>query len=184
VAEKDAAPRIRDHLRAVKVGEAVEERLRSLREKAVVEVLLQPWRVRAAVKTLLVVEDDPDIQEYCRLLLAGLGARVVVASDGREALAVIDAGGPVDLILLDVILPGMGGEEFLRELRLRRGLGVPVVVCSVEERLVEPLRRVGEIQGVFRKGDPGSALLALVRARLGSAPGPAGGAQPASATGA
>jgi len=117
-------------------------------------------------KTLLIVEDDGDIQDYYQILLADLGLRMIRAFNGREGLAVVDAGTPIDLILLDIVLPEMGGEEFFRALRVQRGLATPVIVCSVDEKLVEPLRGVGPVQGVFLKGDPGSALVEQIKALL------------------
>lgn len=121
------------------------------------------------MKTLLIVEDDTDIQDYYQILLAELGVKTIRCYNGREGLAVIDAGTPVDLVLLDIVLPEMGGEEFFRELRVKRGSPLPVIVCSVDEKLVEPLRGIGAVQGTFLKGDPGSALLALIRSQLGTA---------------
>ena len=118
------------------------------------------------MKTLLIVEDDTDIQDYYQILLAELGVNTVRAYNGREGLAVIDAGTPVDLILLDIVLPEMGGDEFFRALRVDRGATTPVIVCSVDEKLVEPLRRIGPVQGTFLKGDPGSALVAMIRQQL------------------
>jgi len=119
------------------------------------------------MKTLLIVEDDADIQDYYRILLAGLGVRMLFASTGRAGLAFIDAGERIDLILLDIVLPEMGGEEFFRELRLVRAQATSVIVCSVDEKLIEPLRRTGPVQATFLKGDPGSALVALIREHLG-----------------
>ena len=118
-------------------------------------------------RTLLVVEDDDDIYDYYRILLGELGVRLLRAATGREGLALIDAGEPVDLVLLDMVLPGMSGEETFRALRTERGSRVPVVACSVDEALIAPLRSVGELQGTFLKGNPGAELLALVREKLG-----------------
>jgi len=64
------------------------------------------------MKTLLIVEDDSDIQEYYRILFAGLDVNMLQAYNGKQALDVIDSGCSVDLILLDVVLPEMSGEEF------------------------------------------------------------------------
>jgi CheY-like chemotaxis protein len=119
------------------------------------------------MKTLLIVEDDADIQDYYGILLEGLGLRTLRAFTGKEGLAFVDAGEPIDLILLDIVLPEMGGEEFFRALRCDRGRGVPVIVCSVDERLIEPLRRIGRVEGSFLKGEPGSALVAMIKEHLG-----------------
>ena len=61
----------------------------------------------------------------------------------------------------------MGGEEFFRELRLVRRAATSVIVCSVDEKLIEPLRRIGPVQGTFLKGDPGGALVAMINEQLG-----------------
>jgi CheY-like chemotaxis protein len=118
------------------------------------------------MKTLLIVEDDTDIQDYYRILLAGLGVRMLCAYTGREGLKFVDAGESIDLILLDIVLPEMGGEEFFRELRVVRGNATRVIVCSVDEKLIEPLRRIGTIQDTFLKGDPGNSLVAMIKQQL------------------
>jgi CheY-like chemotaxis protein len=118
------------------------------------------------MKTLLIVEDDTDIQDYYQILLEDLGVRMLKACTGREGLAFVDSGEEIDLILLDIVLPEMGGEEFFRALRGERGNRTPVIVCSVDEKLIEPLQRSGEIQGIFLKGDPGSSLVQLIREQL------------------
>lgn len=119
------------------------------------------------MKTLLIVEDDTDIQDYYQILLAGLEVRMLCAFTGKQGLAFVDAGEPIDLILLDIVLPEMGGEEFFRELRQVRKAATRVIVCSVDEKLIEPLRSIGPIQGTFLKGDPGNALVAMIRTQLG-----------------
>ncbi|HEY6000244.1 MAG TPA: response regulator [bacterium] len=118
------------------------------------------------MRTLLIVEDDSDIAEYYRILLDGLGLRLLRAATGAEGLALVDGAGPIDLILLDMVLPEMNGERFFRALRLERGAQTPVVACSVDERLIEPLRRIAPLQGVFLKGDRGAVLVDLVRKLL------------------
>jgi CheY-like chemotaxis protein len=117
-------------------------------------------------RRILVVEDDPDIQDYLCLVLADPGLELVRASNGIEALAVLDAGPAVELILLDVIMPLMDGEEFLRQLRHVRCLSTPVLVTSVDDEMAARLARVAEVQGTFLKGAGGAALRAAVRSLL------------------
>jgi CheY-like chemotaxis protein len=119
------------------------------------------------VKTLLIVEDDTDIQDYYQILLGELPVRTLQAFTGREGLAFIDAGEPIDLILLDIVLPEMGGEEFFRNLRVARKAQTPVIVCSVDEKLIEPLQSIGAVQGIFLKGGPGAVLVQLISEQLG-----------------
>ncbi len=66
--------------------------------------------------TVLVVEDEPQLRGLLRLYLEREGYRVTDAGDGRTALAAFDAG-PCDLVILDLMLPGMQGETVLEALR-------------------------------------------------------------------
>ena len=80
------------------------------------------------VETVLVVEDDPTVSGVVAAYLdrAGLGVEVVV--DGRDALASVVRRRP-DLVLLDVMLPGLGGLEVCRRLR-RLHPDLPVVMLT------------------------------------------------------
>jgi signal transduction histidine kinase/CheY-like chemotaxis protein len=79
---------------------------------------------------ILVVEDSVDTAEATRLLLQDMGARVVVAKNGLEALDVL-AGDEPDAVVCDLRMPGLDGFEFLRRLRADRRLGrLPVVALS------------------------------------------------------
>ncbi|MEN8183324.1 MAG: PAS domain S-box protein [Myxococcota bacterium] len=80
--------------------------------------------------TVLVVEDEPDLLDSVRSLLKGSGYRVLGARDGDEALRIAaQAGEAVDLLLLDISLPGKDGLEVLRLLR-REGCEAPAILCS------------------------------------------------------
>ena len=76
---------------------------------------------------LLVVEDDPSLREVIRLGLEGEGYRVVDAEDGPSALIAF-ASPPPDLVLLDVMLPGLDGFAVCRE--LRKVSLVPIVMLT------------------------------------------------------
>jgi two-component system response regulator MtrA len=76
---------------------------------------------------VLLVEDDASIRETAALGLAGAGFRVTTAADGREGLARFREG-PVDLVVLDVMLPVLDGFEVCR--RIRRESGVPIVMLT------------------------------------------------------
>jgi PAS domain S-box-containing protein len=68
---------------------------------------------RGAGETVLVVEDEATVRGITRRTLEDAGYRVLEASNGREGLEVIEAkGGKVDLVLCDVIMPEMSGQEF------------------------------------------------------------------------
>ena len=98
-------------------------------EVAVVEKangVVTPWA------RVLLVEDEADIRELIRYNLAQAGLEVEEASDGAEALEKLRAFTP-DLIVLDLMLPGMPGLEVCR--RLRSGAdtaGLPIMVVSAK----------------------------------------------------
>ena len=83
---------------------------------------------------LLVVEDDPSLREVIRLGLEGEGFRVVTAGDGPTALTAHDSHRP-DLVLLDIMLPGLDGFAVCRE--LRKASLVPIVMLTARSSTVD-----------------------------------------------
>lgn len=82
--------------------------------------------------TLLVIEDDPDIVELLRYNLEREGFRVLIATDGEHGLADAARHQP-DLLLLDLMLPGLDGLEVCRRLRAQEGTrGIPVLVLTAK----------------------------------------------------
>ncbi len=80
----------------------------------------------AGTETLLVVEDEPALLRQTCAMLESLGYRVLAAPDPEEALRLArEYRGDIDLVLTDVVMPGMNGRELAIEVRRRRkGLGV------------------------------------------------------------
>jgi DNA-binding response OmpR family regulator len=81
----------------------------------------------ATMATVLIVDDDPKIRDLLRLYVEREGHRAAFAADGPEALVVAGRSRP-DLVLLDVMLPGLDGFEVCR--RLREVSDVPVVLLT------------------------------------------------------
>jgi two-component system alkaline phosphatase synthesis response regulator PhoP len=81
-------------------------------------------------RRLLLVEDDPTLRQALTFNLAREGYDVAAASDGEAALEAA-RNERLDLILLDVMLPGMSGVEVLRALR-RDGVATPVIILSAK----------------------------------------------------
>ena len=82
------------------------------------------------MKRVLVVEDDPDLAKMLQRILSHDGYSVTTCSDGEAALRLLD-DSPVDLLITDLMMPGMEGEELLIELRRRKGLpSIPVILIS------------------------------------------------------
>ncbi len=81
-------------------------------------------------RRILVVEDDTTLRQALAFNLSREGYEVSTAGDGEAALEAARHGRP-DLVLLDVMLPGMSGVEVLRVLR-REGIGTPVIILSAK----------------------------------------------------
>src|SRR3989442_11930128 len=71
---------------------------------------------------ILVVDDEPQIRDLLKRFLALRGYKVRVASDGQQALTMVEQEAP-QLIVLDVYMPGINGVEVLRQLRRRKFTG-------------------------------------------------------------
>jgi two-component system, OmpR family, KDP operon response regulator KdpE len=78
---------------------------------------------------ILLVDDDAQVRRALRTTLTSAGYVVVEARSGEEALEEVQAEGSVDMILLDLKMPGIGGLEACR--RLRKIFDVPILVISV-----------------------------------------------------
>lgn len=80
---------------------------------------------------LLIVEDDLELQELYTHMLDGTGWEIEQVSDGKQALQRLEEAAP-DVLILDIILKEMNGDELYREVRRQSGLqDIPVVVVSV-----------------------------------------------------
>jgi CheY-like chemotaxis protein len=83
-----------------------------------------------AGRRILVVEDDPAMSEILRLLLEDSGCDILTAATGQEALE-LAREQTIDLITLDLGLPGMDGRELLRRLRGDPQTGeIPIIVVT------------------------------------------------------
>jgi CheY-like chemotaxis protein len=90
-----------------------------------------PHFVRGRTGTILVVDDNRDCRAGLELLLRHEGYRVIQAENAERALACLQSGAMPDLILLDMLLPGMDGLGFLERLDQAHVTGpVPIVIMT------------------------------------------------------
>jgi CheY-like chemotaxis protein len=99
--------------------------------------------------SILVVDDDPDLREFLRLMLTSMGFEVTSAANGQEALDDME-GHDHDLILLDMKMPVMNGWEFCRALK-GRDSRPPIVVLTAAP---DPAGRAAEVQAEGWLGKP------------------------------
>ena len=98
---------------------------------------------------ILVVDDDPDLRDFLRLMLTSMGFEVTSAANGQEALEVMEGRCP-DLILLDMKMPVMNGWEFCRALECRDARP-PIVVLTAAP---DPAARAAEAHADGWLGKP------------------------------
>ena len=109
------------------------------------------------LRRVLLVEDDPDIQEVARMALEFVGGfEVTACGSGQEALECAEREAP-DLVLLDYMMPGMDGAETLAALRAIPAMAsVPVVFVTARARPeeTEAFRRLGAVGVITKPFDP------------------------------
>lgn len=112
---------------------------------------------------VLVVEDDPSVRGLLQTLLDAEGYDVSVAADGLAGLVKANSRRPA-LILLDVMMPDLGGIRVLEELRGDPALSdVPVIVVTGQTDTVAELRGVLGEENVFAKPFGVAELLSRVQ---------------------
>ena len=100
---------------------------------------------------ILVVEDDPSVRGLLHTLLTGEGYEVATASDGLAGLVKASSGRP-DLMLLDLMMPDLGGVRVLEELRGDPLMAdIPVIVVTGKLEAVPSLRALLGDDNVFVK---------------------------------
>jgi CheY-like chemotaxis protein len=104
-------------------------------------------------KRVLVVDDDPEARTILERILKDEKADVVLAANGGEAMAAIAQATP-DLVLLDLMMPGMSGFEVVARLRAQpKGSEIPVMIVSAKELTAEDMLTLnGHVQRFVAKG--------------------------------
>ena len=109
------------------------------------------------LQKILYAEDEPDIQTIARLALETVGGfSVHICSNGEEAVEEVTAFAP-DMILLDVMMPGMDGPTTLKELRKKPELNdIPIafMTAKVQPQEVEHLKSLGAVDVIAKPFDP------------------------------
>jgi CheY-like chemotaxis protein len=115
-------------------------------------------------ETILVVDDEPHVRTVLRALLGDLGYNILLASDGLEAIELVRSkGNAINLILLDIVLPGMSGMEVFNEVHAAfPGIKVILSTGYAREETVSDLIRQGA-QALIRKPYQAGTIARVVR---------------------
>ena len=125
-----------------------------------------------AAKLVLLVDDDESLLDLMDHVVKKEGFRTDRAMDGSEALLKVAALNP-DAIVLDFMLPGMGGYEALRELQARGCGDIPILVVTgraMDTKSIEEVRREPNVKDFLQKPVRPAMLLAALHRILGTAP--------------
>ena len=127
-----------------------------------------------ALEKVMLVEDDSDIRTVAGMALEMVGGlKILACESGAQALELV-AGFAPQLVLLDVMMPGMNGPEVLQALRQRADTAaIPVIflTAKVQEGEVAKLRALGALDVIAKPFDP-MTLAATVRALWAARPNP------------
>jgi PAS domain S-box-containing protein len=126
-----------------------------------------PEEATGGAETILVVEDEPSVRTIVSVMLSDQGYNVLVAGGGQEALAAVASSpGSIDLVLSDLIMPGMSGRETADRIReLQPGVKVLYMSGYTDDTEI----RVGALPsgtGFLQKPFGGQALADSVRSLL------------------
>jgi CheY-like chemotaxis protein len=114
-------------------------------------------------RQILVVDDDDDVRNLVCLLLETEGYNPIAAKDGVDALQLLEEREPPGLILLDIMMPRMGGEAVVAALKASaKWATVPVIIMSGDSQAREKTDRCS-VQGCLVKPVDLDVLLRTVR---------------------
>ena len=124
----------------------------------------EPDELPGGTESVLVVDDEPMVADLVADLLDGLGYRVRIARDGREALEAFEADpAAVDLVVTDMTMPGLTGDALARRVKELRP-GLPVILCSgYSDRISADGARQQGIEAFVAKPASPAELARLVR---------------------
>ncbi len=112
-------------------------------------------RIVGTGRTIMIVDDEAGIREIFAEALSGSGFDVLTATTGEEAMEVLERareeGRAVELIILDLNMPGMGGMEFLRRIRAK-GIDIATIIATgFAKDIDEEIKRELKISAVLKK---------------------------------
>lgn len=127
-----------------------------------------------AGKTILIVDDEPDVATYLKAFFEDKGFKAITASNGREGFEMAKADHP-DLITLDITMPEESGVKMFRELQADESTaGIPVVMITGVshdfKRFIETRKQVHPPAAYFEKPVDRDELLTKVNELLSSKP--------------
>jgi DNA-binding response OmpR family regulator len=120
-------------------------------------------------KKILIVDDEPDILDLATVRLKKLGYEIIEAVDAEEAFVILQKNAP-DLILLDLLLPKMQGDDFCKKLKSDDKFKfIPIVLftaSTIRPSLPEKIKEMGADDCIMKPFEP-EELLGKVKKFIG-----------------
>ena len=111
----------------------------------ILQIKLNDDDLQGVGKKILVVEDSTTQRKIICKMLSQSGYRTMQASDGYEAIVTVGKEKP-DLILLDIIMPGMDGYKVMSAIKEKEGMkNVPIIMLTSRDKLIDKMR--GKVSG-------------------------------------
>ena len=112
-------------------------------------------------KKILIVEDEPDIMDLAEVRLKYSGYEIIAATDAEKALAILQKHTP-DLILMDLLLPKMQGDELCKKLKSDdRYKNIPIILftaSAIRTSLTEKIKEIGADDCIMKPFEPEELL--------------------------
>jgi DNA-binding response OmpR family regulator len=117
--------------------------------------------------SILIVEDNESLNDVYKLILKKAGHKVKTAFNGLEALKVVDKFEP-DLILLDMLMPEMGGLAFLKKLNPAKNSKIKIILLSNldEDEDIREALKYGAVEYILKASLTPSELIARTKQTL------------------
>jgi DNA-binding response OmpR family regulator len=129
-------------------------------------VIYKPFNTNVMPKKILIVDDNEFMVEIMTYILHNKGYEVVSLYTGDEVFSHIKTDHP-DLVILDMMLPGMDGRDICRAIKQHKETrNLPVIICSGEDHLEESMYQKGAPNDVLHKPFDVSLLLSKVAFQL------------------
>lgn len=118
------------------------------------------------VTTILCIDDDSDTLELRRRVLGSSGYHVLTAPSGADGLKMLSSGAPVDLVVVDYLMPGMNGDQVVENVK-SNSPRLPIIAVSAVQL---PHDMLETVDAYVQKGQDVEVLLSAISKVLGGAP--------------
>ena len=120
-------------------------------------------------KTILIVDDEPDIVNLTEKFLKLEKLNTITASNGKEALEIIEENyNVIDLVLLDIMMPGISGYNVLKEIKANEKINHIIVILFTVKSFMEDIQKGKQLgaDGCLTKPFSGKTLVKLIKEKL------------------